>query len=255
MPVITLREFYQPNGQHRALEAYSQFPKGTAWSVPAKMTLYKASRAAFGDEADENSIAFSQFETIYDELRGYWQVFRSSVPAQPWPAKTVYETLRTHFRDLPWGGPINLPTFWTSGKHESLLLNLMAMKGIKSNSTYPNMTVSKFLHFYNPSLFPIYDYEVIWRKVFKRFKNCYAEFERTAGLSYRDDDGSFLRNYICWASSLMCDAHPDFMNTFVDWIEAEVPRRQFDELGRDVIATLYATAFEFTAIGAAVGQE
>ena len=32
------------------------------------------------------------------------------------------------------------------------------------------MPVSKFLHFYNPGLFPIYDTEMIFNKVLKRFK-------------------------------------------------------------------------------------
>ena len=39
------------------------------------------------------------------------------------------------------------------------------------------MTVSKFLHFYNPALFPIYDYEVMWKKV------CNGRFRMTSGNS------------------------------------------------------------------------
>jgi hypothetical protein len=252
MTSTVIREFYQPHGQRRALEAYSRFATGTAWSVPAKMNLYKASRAAFSLATADKACAFAEFETIYNELRGYWQVFRSSVPAEPWSARTVYDTIRMEFVEFSWGGPITLPTFFASGKHQSLMFGLMAMEGIKANSSYPAMTVSKFLHFYNPSLFPIYDTEVIWNKVFKQFKSCYTQFESSAHLDSRAGDAAFLRNYMCWASSLMSDAHAGFMSTFVDWIQDEVPRRQFEDLGRDVIATLFATAFEFTAIGAAV---
>ena len=45
------------------------------------------------------------------------------------------------------------------------------------------------------------------------------------------------------------------MDTFVGWLGDELPRRKFDALGPDVLRTLYATAFEFTAIGAAVAAQ
>lgn len=131
------------------------------------------------------------------------------------------------------------------------MLSLMAMGGIKANKGFPVMTVSKFLHFYNPSLIPIYDTEVIWNRVFKRFRADYEEFRTSANLASRAGDVAFLRNYICWASSLMAAAHPAFMSAFVDWLAGELPPKKFDAMGRDLLATLYATAFEFTAIGAA----
>ena len=46
--------------------------------------------------------------------------------------------------------------------------------------------------------------------------------------------------------------HATFMQVFVDWLDkqpgTEVPKRSFD------VATLYATAFEFTAIGASAAS-
>jgi len=55
--------------------------------------------------------------------------------------------------------------------------------------------------------------------------------------------------YMDWASSLLSAAHDKFMQIFADWLGkqpgANLPRRTFAP------ASLYATAFEITAIGAA----
>ena len=64
------------------------------------------------------------------------------------------------------GGPVNLLNFPKTAL--SLESRLAKMRRIKPNQDFPVMTVSKFLHFYNPGLFPIYDTEMIWEKVFKR---------------------------------------------------------------------------------------
>lgn len=63
----------------------------------------------------------------------------------------------------------------------------------------------------------------------------------------------FLPCYMRWASSLLAVAHGRFMQVFIDWLDEQpgtaLPgRRRFD------VATLYATAFEFTAIGAAAAS-
>ena len=45
------------------------------------------------------------------------------------------------------------------------------MRDLKPVAGYPVMAVSKFLHFYNPALFPIYDNLVIWNGVLGYFRN------------------------------------------------------------------------------------
>ena len=249
-----INEFFELDGQRRALDAYSR-SAAPAWSVAAKLKLYDLSRCAFPSNGTHDERTFSAFETIYDELRRCWQVFRSSVNASPWPAKTVYRMLRDEFAGFSRCQPVTLPTFNTSPQSGFLLPRLAAMRGIKSNANYPDMTVSKFLHFYNPKLFPIYDTDVVCNKVFKRFKVCYQQVESTANAMSAGGDGVFLLNYIRWASSLMKGAHPGFMLEFVSWVESEVPPRQFEAIGRQTVSELYATAFEFTAIGAAVCVE
>lgn len=251
MAKASLRDYFQPAGQRRALEAYSGFAGSSAWSVPLKMDLYEASRVAFhtGEGDDERIKAF---EKVYGNLVSSWQVFRPHGVAGSWTARTIYDKIGEHFALFAWGGPVSLPTLYGSGKHQDLMFSLMEMEKIKPNNGYPIMTVSKFLHFFNPALFPIYDTEVVWNKVFKRFKTDYDGFRTSANLASRAGDVAFMRNYMCWASSLMASAHPAFMDDFVGWLGDELPRRKFDALGPDVLRTLYATAFEFTAIGAAV---
>jgi len=94
---------------------------------------------------------------------------------------------------------------------------------------------------------------VIWEKVFRRFKTDFRDFCFNSSIPYdkaiNDDTEAFLLHYVEWASSLLSGAHETCMQVFVDWLGeqpgADLHLRMFDP------ASLYATAFEITAIGAA----
>jgi hypothetical protein len=94
---------------------------------------------------------------------------------------------------------------------------------------------------------------VIWEKVFRRFKNDFRDFCFNSSILYdkaiNNDTEPFLLHYVEWASSLRSGAHEGFMQVFVEWLGgqpgANLHLRTFDP------ASLYATAFEITAIGAA----
>ena len=171
----TLHSFFETDfQQRRALGAIA----GAGWLGPGgNLDLYEASHCTFGplSRADE---AFRNFERIYDELKGpNWQVFRPSSPERDClPARQVFETIKGEFPEFSWGGSINLLTLAKSGARARLESRLAKMQGIKPKKSYPHMTVSKFLHFYNPGLFPIYDNKVIWEGVFKRFRNDFRVF-------------------------------------------------------------------------------
>jgi hypothetical protein len=245
---MTLRDYFQPEGQQRALATYGTFASDQDWAIREKMDLYEASRLAFDPTTDDTG-AFGAFEKIYNTLAGSWQMFRPHSPLVCWPSRRIFETIRTEFSEFRWDSSVNLTNFINGTRREALLSNLASMAGIKPNQGYPIMAVSKFLHFYNPGLFPIYDDAVIWKKVYKRFKNDHREFCTASRLPYNMQDTSiFLRNYLGWASSLLASAHPKFMEAFVAWLGRqsgiEVEKRGF------AVSGLYSTAFEFTAIGA-----
>jgi hypothetical protein len=106
-------------------------------------------------------------------------------------------------------------------------------------------------------LFPIYDEKVIWNKVlFGRFKNDFLEFRDREKIprdsATEEETENWLRFYMRFASDLMSVKHATFMQVFVDWLDkqpgTELSKRRFD------VTALYATAFEFTAIGAAAAS-
>jgi len=131
------------------------------------------------------------------------------------------------------------------------------MKEIKQKKDYPLMIASKFLHFYNPTLFPIYDNKVIWEKVlygcFKSDFRDYCDRENLPCRRFKNEDTvDFLPAYMRFANSLLSKAHGKFMQVFIEWLARqpgmEVHRRKFDP------STLYASAFEYTAVGATAAE-
>ncbi len=244
---MMLKDFFQRDGHMRALAAYAEFARSRHWSIPEMLELCEASRKSF-DPTVPVAEAFNTFDRkIYQELKGHWLVFRNS-PGPYWTPQQVFEALRREFIQLSWEGPITLPNFSSSNKTETLLSCLATLRDLKPNDGYPVMAVSKFLHFYNPRMFPIYDNEVVWEMVFRRFKPEFKQFCHTAKLPY--DEGFtalFYTNYVCWASSLLAGAHPQFMQDFVDWLDKQPGVNKPRKIDA---STLYATAFEFTAIGA-----
>jgi hypothetical protein len=123
------------------------------------------------------------------------------------------------------------------------------MRDFKPVTDWPTMAVSKVLHFYNAELFPVYDSEVIWKKVLTRFKTEFKDF--CVALSRPWDFGdtpTFYRNYMGWGAYLLQDAHPQFMKVFEGWLAkqpgANLSTRNFDA------PRLFATAYEYMIIGA-----
>jgi hypothetical protein len=232
--------------QRRALQAV-----GDDWFEARELDLYDEAHNAF-DPSMTNELAFQHFNVIYEELASSrWNAFRPAGRNRCWPPKQIFETIKREFPEFSPRGQITLLNFHkTAAPIES---RLAKMRGIKPNEGYPHMTVSKFLHFYNPALFPIYDEAVIWNKVFKRFDADFRSFCWSARIPYesaiKDTSAAFLRYYMLWASSLMSVAHPAFMSVFKDWLDHKpgtaLPKRKFE------VTTLYTRAFEYTVTGAA----
>ncbi len=244
---MMLRDCFLRAGQSRALAAYADFARARHWSVVEIVGMCEAARRSF-DPMVPVAQAFDTFDTkIFQELKAHWLVFRNS-SGPCWTSRQIFGALTKEFAEFAWEGSITLPNLLSSGKTESLLSCLATMRDLKPNIGYPVMAVSKFLHFYNPRIFPIYDYDVVWKQVFGRFKQEFKQFCWTAKLPYDvEDTALFYRNYVCWASSLMTGAHAQFMLDFADWLDRQPGVKKPLEIDA---STLYATAFEFTAIGA-----
>jgi len=240
----TLRTYFESAAQQRA--ALKELGE---WFDPAELDLYDASCLA-NDASTSEAGRFGSFQKIYWELSSSrWNVFRPYGAAKCWPPEQVFKTIEGTFGEFSWRGPVNLLNFAMPGREAGLAAKLRRMRGIKPVKDYPLMTVSKFLHFYNPALFPIYDTEIIWNRVFAGFG---SEFQAFCGYgyNYRDDcTEMFMLYYMRWAANLLSGAHNDFMRCFVEWLN-EQPRTQLSGRRFDAM-TLYARAFEYTATGAA----
>ncbi len=129
-----------------------------------------------------------------------------------------------------------------------------AIKNVKVNKNeYPHMAASKFLHFFNPSLFPIYDYAVMWKKILDRaFKTEWKDVCGDHDINVTEGSKKFLITYFSWASEVMGAADLAIMIEF---------QLQFDQLGQQEAVlhggkkSYYATAFEYALIGAAKLQD
>lgn len=244
-----LRDYFQRDLQIRALGVYSEFARKAHWPIPEILDLYDASVRSFHLSIDGEQ-AFNDFRQIYDALTGTWHALRPHGRRECWPPRQIFETIKREFSGFGSRGFLDLLNLRNREYGPRLESCLLKMQGMKPHQGFPVMAVSKFLHFYNPGLFPIYDYEVVWKKVFGRFRDEFQNFCSTAKITYDvGDTALFYRNYMCWGNSLLSGAHEKFMRVFVDWLGkqpgAKLSGRTFNP------ANLYATAFEFTAIGGA----
>ncbi len=117
------------------------------------------------------------------------------------------------------------------------------------------MTFSKFLHFFNPKLFPIYDNAVVRNRVFIAFHEDWMGFCSRSGLDPETTGVDLYANYMRWAAELLAGADSRLADTFAAWFSSRI---ESSEDSLDVFGELrvyQATAFEFIAIGAALLEE
>lgn len=243
----SLAEWYSRPWIERALDAYAKRSKSLAWAIDHKLGLYGAAARAF-DHAVHDSERSASFFQIYDSFHRYWQVFRPQPLEECWGAERVREELdRVALSEYVEGEGlpgVRRPAW------EHIYECARRFRDIKPNQHFPTMTVSKFLHFRNPSLFPIYDTAVIWNEVFARFRPDYEEFCDQWRLDADAWGAGFIANYVCWAADCIQNADLECMETFAEWLRAEVPEQAKQLEAVRPLTQLYATAFEFIAIGA-----
>jgi hypothetical protein len=250
MGSLSLRRYFEiPVCQRNALQGSNK--QAGLWPA-GNLDLYDLSSQSFYDGTVNNPAAC--FGRIYGALSGPdWQVFRPQPHSACWDSLTIFNALRSGFQQYGWNGSGTLMNFGTNDRQrlESFLGKLRAIKG---NKGYPIMTVSKFLHFYNPALFPIYDTEMVWKTALDgSFRTEYRGFGQRWGISSKiwssEDTVQFLPWYMCFANEFLSIAHPNFMKQFAEWLDqqpgANLATRRFNA------ERLYAMAFEYTLLGAA----
>src|SRR5579872_2142113 len=176
----TVQSYFQSGEvQERALKACRGFLGAKDWGVRERLDLYEISRRAF-DERLPADYTIRLFGQIYDQLvrpsrAGGWGIGRKA--AGPlWTAEQTLRNVKDAFSDFSWGGSVDLFNFREGNNQSNLLPRLERMRSFKQVAGWPTMAVSKVLHFYNAELFPIYDSEVISKKVLTRFKGEFRDF-------------------------------------------------------------------------------
>jgi hypothetical protein len=116
------------------------------------------------------------------------------------------------------------------------------------------MPVTKMLHFANPALYPIWDRAYLWGEVMwgaAPFRQEFDSFCRQHGFSPITNDLDFVLYYTLWAASYIQAADGNFMTWFAEWLDGHYRADLLATQMEPHVSTLYATAFEFVAMGAA----
>ena len=249
--MINLQNLYSGNSIERALEGYRDFAKEHSWPVEDKVRLYRLCGEAFAPNLTGEQ-QMQLLETAYNELHRKWQIFRPAVPGSYWSAAEVHQALSILPVECSRGGTLTLPGIISTRDTDTLLKCIKIMKGVKNLPTHrtPIMAISKFLHCYNPRLFPIFDGAVIQQTVLRVFKDEWRSFPEPA-LEWEvpTEQRDYLK-YMFWAASLLQGHERVLSGTFSQWLKEQLGREGANEALPSDCQEWYATAFEFIAIGA-----
>jgi hypothetical protein len=251
--MIRLADFFRDPFYERALAKYAEVAKTRNWQIRNKLQMYQWAKEAFGsDLSDDRKRAV--FNNIYNNFRSYWQVFRNARGGY-WSADETFDALSRDCRVVSRQSGVNLLTLTAdSEQSRALVACLDSLRNLKRTQGYPCMPVAKFTHFFNPMLFPIYDYEVIWKRVLDGvFRSDYREWCAAHGTHSRADmDSARLNlNYTLMAADMIRRADGEFMDFFARWFCQQAAGEPDGHRVLDDMKSYYATAFEFVAIGAA----
>ena len=244
---------------HRALDRYLGFANDRDWRIigdGGKLQLYDWASQAF-DPATPADDALDAFRRMYSAVAGWPGVQRGGSLA---PAEEVFTVLRSPAHRFLYDGSITLarlkhPTPEATALEEFLPL----VQFLKPTQRYPWMAVTKVMHFVNPGLFPIWDTDVLWNKVMwpgpaegnASFRRAYQSFCKEHEFHVLENGAVFVHNYVLWAAHHIQQADDSFMAWFEEWMQQRFPNDIPKYSSARRLRSLYATAFEFVAIGAA----
>ncbi len=246
---MQLAEYFRPGALTRALHSYGVIAQERSWSVGHKLDLYLLCRRAFSDAGDEAEL-LSAFSHVHASLAKYWQVFRPRGPGSQGSPQALFAILRASAPTFGMRSGTRLRTLRPEQRVEVWSF-FLALREIKANKGFPTMAASKFAHFFNPDLFPIYDTEVVWNQVFARFQPEFDAFCRDQGHAGNVEGAQWLANYVSWAAHLIQGLDASARDEFADWMKGQAPGHAALDNGSSIAHELDACLFEFAAIGAA----
>lgn len=235
-----------------ALTRYLEFANSNDWYIGGhygKLRLYLLTNRAF-NSADPQPEAFVE---ACESVRKWPGVQHGGSLA---PANDVFQVILEHGKGVVYNSKISLANLkHPSSAARSLVWLLPPLQIVKPNKRYPWMPVSKVLHIVCPELMPIWDWEYIWYKVmYGAFRNEYQQFCDDNSFEREENGSVFLRNYALWAAYYIQNGDRNFMEWFTEWMISyfadDISHYEMEAR----IPMLYATAFEFVAIGAAFLQ-
>lgn len=239
-----------------ALNSYGRFASGANWPIRHKLDLYNHAKAAFVLDIPVGQ-KLEHFSNIYSSLKNYWKVFRGC-PSY-WSEAKVFQMLVAECQPFAQTSSVSLQTLKLPSRECTVILeSLRKFRNLKQTKYYPWMPVSKFIHFYNPALFPIYDYAVMWQQVLNGvFQGDWYGWCLKRGIEPLEIDAEsessakFNVHYSVFAAEAIQQSDSRFMDVFAEWFKSQVGSHPDPYGVLNDIHRYFATAFEFVAIGAA----
>jgi len=242
---MDIEDCFTRKGAEDALKKYLPVTKERRWPIQDRIKLYQLSQKAW-DSNSSGQDAFDAFDAICKKLRG-WQVFRPGGPH--WESPEIFSVLK-ELRD-PQANSLRLSTLAEGRGHDYVLRCCMKLRDIKklSSEDFPRMAVSKFLHFFRPDIFPIYDNAVIKNQALKTFRRQWLDFEpvlKVDNMRLNPGMAHYLK-YTLWGAHLLAPCRDQVMQVFSQWLYKVEPNQ---DIPRDFVLALEAAAFEMILIGA-----
>lgn len=248
-PTRELKEYFTIKYGRKAVEAYVLFSKKIGWSIVEKNKMYKNAKKAF-KVSSINEKSREAFNDLFEALKDHFKIFRNCLKHSQ--REEIYEILYEHCNQYSINESISLVNLKEDEVKPicSCIRKLKKIKKLKSEKT-PIMAISKFLHFYNPKLFPMYDTTYVNNRLLSIFRDNWKDFITRFNLSNcQKEDSEFKKyiQYIYWAHSVFDNIkNPnDIMEYFSKKIEQEIPK---EEKKLD-FTQYFALAFEFISLGA-----
>jgi hypothetical protein len=207
--------FADRDAARAALDRYNHvFAQQNHWSPEHKLDMYQAGATAFDTTRDLRKRQ-EAFDLIYANLKGGWQVFRKA--QQYWSPSQVFDVLTNNPACAACSRDAGLTlVLLTDERARAAVAECLAairpLTTLKHNNASP-MAMSKFLYFFNPKLFPIYDNWAIEGQVLKRFNHDWKSFQGVAA----GPDIAYYFRYVLWVSTIMADSQPGVMQEFAQW--------------------------------------